>query len=233
MKLKPSQPVCLPKEMVRRTSLFPQELIDKSSVEAVDSIMAAQRNVLQSRRSLRNDQRSVLEHKISQEQEAIKGLRAQIKAMTRQRTLLMEELDSVAAALARQAVPRSMQLRLEQDLTKIDADLSGHRADIGRLEQSVLELRLGLSQMEAEHLTEVVEELRNQRSRIFVLSQDLLTARDTFDRTQITSPIEGVVVNLQIHTRDGVIRPGQPLMEVVPSPDELVVHAFVESRRHQ
>ena len=47
-------------------------------------------------------------------------------------------------------------------------------------------------------------------------------------RTRIVSPIDGIVVNLQIHTQDGVISAGQPLLEVVPTDDDLVIHAFVD-----
>jgi HlyD family type I secretion membrane fusion protein len=59
------------------------------------------------------------------------------------------------------------------------------------------------------------------------LSRELVAAQDMLQRTRIEAPIEGTVVGLQIHSRDGVIAPGQTLMEIVPLSDDLVVDARV------
>ena len=44
-------------------------------------------------------------------------------------------------------------------------------------------------------------------------------------RTRITSPIDGIVKNLRYHTIGGVVRPGEPIMEIVPTHERLVVEA--------
>ena len=44
-------------------------------------------------------------------------------------------------------------------------------------------------------------------------------------RTRITSPIDGIVKNLRYHTIGGVVRPGVPIMEIVPTHERLVVEA--------
>ncbi|MDA0339902.1 MAG: HlyD family efflux transporter periplasmic adaptor subunit, partial [Proteobacteria bacterium] len=44
----------------------------------------------------------------------------------------------------------------------------------------------------------------------------------------ILSPIDGVVKSLRHHTIGGVVRPGEPLMEIVPTQERLVVEAKLD-----
>ena len=59
------------------------------------------------------------------------------------------------------------------------------------------------------------------------LRQDLRVAEDQLARTVITSPMRGVVNNLNITTIGGVIRPGEEIFEIIPLGDELFVEARV------
>ncbi len=46
-------------------------------------------------------------------------------------------------------------------------------------------------------------------------------------RRAIVSPIAGTVVNLRFFTPGGVIRPGDPIMDIVPLDDQLVIEAQI------
>lgn len=59
------------------------------------------------------------------------------------------------------------------------------------------------------------------------LRQDLRIAEDQLARTVISSPMRGVVNNLNITTIGGVIRPGEQIFEIIPLDDELFVEAHV------
>ncbi len=55
--------------------------------------------------------------------------------------------------------------------------------------------------------------------------ETLSQASEQADRTVISSPIDGIVKNLLINTIGGVVSPGQPIMEIVPSDRNLVIKA--------
>jgi len=207
---------------------FPDELLARGDDPSVRSVMTGQRSILMSRKSLVEDRQSLQEHKIAQAQEEIGGYRGQVDAKNQQQELIIEELAAVDEALAKNLVPKTNALKLQQRLAGTEGDLSAYRSEIGRIEQSILEMRLQMSEARAERVTEVTEELRTQRARLFDLSQKIVAARDVLQRTKIVSPIDGIVVNLQVHTQDGVIAAGQPLLEIVPTDDELVIDAFVD-----
>ena len=77
--------------------------------------------------------------------------------------------------------------------------------------------------MRSARVATAVERLREHQAKIYEFSQLLVAAEDVMRRTKVRSPIEGTVVDVQVHTRDGVIAPGQTLMEVVPAGDRLIV----------
>jgi len=45
------------------------------------------------------------------------------------------------------------------------------------------------------------------------------------DRTVINAPVDGIVKNLFFVTEGGVIRPGEPILDIVPTKDSLIVEA--------
>ena len=59
------------------------------------------------------------------------------------------------------------------------------------------------------------------------LRQALGASQDQLDRTVLTSPMRGVVNNLNVTTIGGVVRPGEQIMEIIPLDEELFVEARV------
>ncbi|MDP2816374.1 MAG: HlyD family efflux transporter periplasmic adaptor subunit, partial [Rectinemataceae bacterium] len=59
------------------------------------------------------------------------------------------------------------------------------------------------------------------------LRQSLPALADRVSRTEIRAPMKGVVNRVFVTTLGGVIRPGDPIVEVVPADEELVIEALV------
>lgn len=81
----------------------------------------------------------------------------------------------------------------------------------------VLELRGNISADEA-NLQGLKKELAGQRERLAPASQEL-------SNTELKSPVDGYVVNLQVFTKGGVVSPGAKVMEVVPVDQPLIIEA--------
>ena len=76
---------------------------------------------------------------------------------------------------------------------------------------------------------EFIEDARNQRQvaqrEISELNETIKALKDNLERTVITAPVDGVVKNLFFVTIGGVIRPGEPILDIVPTKDNLIVEA--------
>jgi len=72
---------------------------------------------------------------------------------------------------------------------------------------------------------EAREQLVDTEQNLARTQEMLNTASDQRIRSTIKSPITGIVKNMRYHTIGGVVRPGEAVMDVVPSEDALVVEA--------
>jgi adhesin transport system membrane fusion protein len=86
---------------------------------------------------------------------------------------------------------------------------------------------------EKENITkEFIEEARNSRQiaqrEISELNETIKALKDNLDRTVITAPVDGVVKNLFFVTIGGVIRPGEAILDIVPTKDNLIVKARLQ-----
>jgi len=166
-----------------------------------------------------------------------------LKSQTRQRELEVRELESrqrAAAAnlrLAEQRFGMSKEL-LAQDLVpkmehlKLAAELEGLQGTLGQLAEAIPRAKGALAEAVEREREEAlkfrrtaVEELGQVELSLARNREILAKAADQVRRTEIRSPIDGVVKRLRFNTIGGVVRPGDPIMEIVPSQDTLVIEA--------
>ena len=86
---------------------------------------------------------------------------------------------------------------------------------------------------EKENLTKkFIEDARNDRQiaqrEISELNETIKALEDNLNRTIITAPVDGVVKNLFFVTIGGVIRPGEAILDIVPTKDNLIVEARLQ-----
>ncbi len=207
---------------------FPTDLREKVADQSVQAAMAGQRSIFESRRELLRERMGVLDHRIAGLNDEISGLEGQIRASDKQLVLIDEELESLLELYERKLIQKPQLLRLQRRQAEIEGAISGYRAAVARARQGIQEANLRKAELRATAATEVVEELRAVRARGYELAQRLAAARDVLRRTEIRSPIDGTVVGLKIHTVGGVVSAGQPLLDIVPSNDELVVQTSID-----
>jgi HlyD family type I secretion membrane fusion protein len=206
---------------------FPEEISRHISESSINSVIVGQNNVLESLRALNSDKLSVLQNKIVQAEEEIKGITDQLNAKTRQKSFVKKELDSTLQAIEKKLIPKTKAFSLRERLAEIEGEISAYRSKRLQLKQSTHEIQFQISETKAQYLAEATQKLREQRALVFELSQMIVSAQDILQRTKIASPIDGIVVNLQLHTQDGVIAAGKSILEIVPTNDDLVVHTFI------
>ena len=173
---------------------------------------------------------------------ALAVVREQIRqhelAVRETEALLQGLRESLKVSEKRLAVSASL---LTDDLTPLMEHL--------QIEARVQELRSGVSQTESalprakavlaetlERERETVLEFRREASErlaateVEVASRKamLVAAQDQERRATILAPIDGVVQNMRYHTVGGVIRPGEPILDLVPAHDRLLIEARVD-----
>jgi hemolysin D len=73
-------------------------------------------------------------------------------------------------------------------------------------------------------------ELSTTETKVASLAQEVTKAGQKADLQRLTTPIDGVVQQLAIHTVGGVVTPAQELLIVVPQNHSLEVEAQIENK---
>ena len=77
-----------------------------------------------------------------------------------------------------------------------------------------------------------VENARNElqvaQRELSELNETIKALKDNLDRTSINAPVDGIVKNLFFVTEGGVIRPGEAILDIVPTKDRLIVEARLQ-----
>lgn len=208
--------------------VFQDSLVTIAADESVArSAMAAQRKIFESRRQLGGQKLSVLDKRVDRLKEERTGLQRQLAALADQFALNEREIRDATTLFEKQLIRKSRLTEIQRSRALLDERRSSLEASLAQTEQQMAEIELRKSELQSSTLTSVVEDIRARQARAHELSRELVAAQDMLQRTRIRSPIDGTVVALQIHSRDGVIGPGQTLMEIVPLTDNLAVDARV------
>ncbi|MCK5576319.1 MAG: HlyD family type I secretion periplasmic adaptor subunit [Sphingomonadales bacterium] len=209
------------------TITFPEELLNRADEVSVAAVLEGERRVLRARLENVAAQTSILNQRIEQIKEEITGLEAEISSEDDQLMLISDEIADVEGLMEKGLARKPRVLELKRQKAEISGSRSKNLSNIARGRQSIGETRMRISELRTEWLSEVVNMLVETRSNIYDLAENKNAADDIVARTEIRSPLEGEVVGLQVFTTGGVIGPGQPLMDIVPKGDDLIIEAMV------
>ncbi len=207
---------------------FPDWLLDRLEEPEVIETVSGQINIFASRQESLDHQTQILRQRIAQFEEEITGLEGQIAAENVQLKLIGEESDDVRRLVDLGLARRPRLLALEREAAALEGRRSQNIAGIARAKQSISEADLRISELHTEMVNEVVQQLSETQAELFDLADRIRASEDKLARMEIRAPIEGTILNLQIHTLGGVIAPGAPLLDIVPSGDPLVIEARVD-----
>ncbi|MFZ9448678.1 MAG: HlyD family type I secretion periplasmic adaptor subunit, partial [Alphaproteobacteria bacterium] len=108
---------------------------------------------------------------------------------------------------------------------RLDGELAVTMQQIPRAEAAIAEMRERIKEEQVKFQRQAYEELGRVEATIQRTRELLADAVGQRVRTEIRSPSDGVVKNVRYTTVGGVVRAGDPIMEVVPADDTLVVEA--------
>ena len=207
---------------------FPDELLAFAAEDAMtDRLVRAEGASLAIRRQALADQVDVLRSRIAQAETDLAAYEGSLVSIDRQLELIDEEIDTVQDLL-RKGLDRKPRLLA---LQRARADLEGERvANLGsgaRTRELIVATRAELAALASGHAEEIATGLAQARAEANELRAQVRAARERLDRTVIRAPVAGTVVELQLRTIGGVLKPGERVLDIVPRDEPLVIEARV------
>ncbi len=190
--------------------------------------MAGQVRIFETRHELNASRVEVIEQRKAQTREEIAALKYQSQAADRRALIIKDELSTVGKMVSKGLQTRARLLQLEREQAEIDGRVGDTMAQIARAEQSIGEQDAQILQLKSDSDTETAKLLRDTQASIFELDEKIQSALEILGRTVVRAPEDGTVTDLKVHTLGGVVVAGEPLMDLVPRQDRLIVRALVK-----
>lgn len=210
-----------------KTINFPAELQTPGDNGRNVAIRASEEEVFKTRRDALSGQLSIYEQRIKQLDEQMKGLEAQVTANTQQIDLIDNELEGLQQLFEKGYASKTRLLQLQRERAELDGNRGNYMSEISKSKQAVGEARLQIIQIRKNFEEDVAKGLQEAKARIFDLQDRLTSANDQLARREVKAPSDGIIVGSRVHTVGGVVRAGDPLLELVPDKDELIIEAQV------
>lgn len=205
--------------------IFPSELLDAEGAPV--AVALSQVQIFETRRSSMEARKQVLQRRLQQLHEQMNAFRAQERSAANQLDLVREEAEAKMSLMKRGLIAKPEALRLQ----RMEADMTGRLgeliASVARTEQQIGETNMQLLQLDAERIDQVADESDKVRLEFAELHQKLKSAEDVLRRAVVAAPVSGRVVNLRFKTIGGIIQRGEPVLDIVPAEDALVIEARV------
>jgi adhesin transport system membrane fusion protein len=188
----------------------------------------AERQTFEARRRELASSRQVLQEQLRQKQLAVHELEARRKAAGNNLALARERLQMSESLLSEGLMARMEHLKLQAEVESLEGELGSLGPSLPRARAAVAEAEQRLAELDIRFRREAQDSLSASEEQIARLTELQVEATDQGRRAEIRSPIDGVVKKLRSNTIGGVITAGEPIMEIVPTSDKLVVAARLD-----
>lgn len=170
----------------------------------------------------------ILREQINQRQSEIRELEARQAAAAGNLRVAREKLRMSASLLSEGLTARMDHLQLESEVENLQGELASLKEAVPRARAALAEAEERTREETLRFRREAKEQLSEVKLNIARTRELLETATDQQARTEIRSPIDGVVKNMRYNTIGGVVKGGEPIMDIVPSKDNLVIEARLQ-----
>lgn len=186
-------------------------------------LVAAESRNFDSRRQATRATLAVLRDQARQKELEIQELETRLKAVSSNLRISRERFAMSSDLIKSGLMARMEHVQLQGQVEELEGQLDVIRASTPKVHASLAEARSKIEEEQAKFIRTVQGELAETELNIARTRELLTQASDQQRRTHVTSPIEGVVKNLRTNTIGGVVRAGDPIMEIVPLHERLLI----------
>ncbi len=208
--------------------------IEEKAITFPPEVLAEAREVAESEVALFNSRQEklqtdleILRRQAEQRERELAELESRLAQARESHRLVKEELDLTRRLARQRLVSKTDLLRLERQANDLEGEIEQTRLAITRVESAVREAYQRIENAYSKFRSDALRELSNLQSELAGLEQIVLAGEDRVRRTELRSPVRGIVKKIYINTRGGVVAPGERLIEVVPLEDTLLIEANI------
>ena len=205
-----------------------QAVPDFSRLDGLELDAIEQQNIIRRESDLFTQQKNALQSDMAVLQTRIQAAEKTIESRNRQVEITNTALQSAQSELKLVREIFAKQLARKDQVTtteRLVANLEGEKARLESegetAESTILELKARIVQTRSDFARDIASDHLEANAVLLAADEQLRTAQDVLNRSEIIAPVSGEVLNMAFSTVGGVVRPGETLMEIVPDIDRV------------
>lgn len=173
---------------------------------------------------------SVLKSRLDQREKELDEANANADRLTKNLVVSDQEAKLVEAMVKKGLMARTEQLRVEREQTELNGQLALAGETIKKAKSAITEAQLQVDELGLQLQQEALSDLTQALADLSVVDETIRGATDKVARTDIRSPVDGIVNTLDINTVGAFVQPGAVVAGIVPTSETLLVEARVSPR---
>ena len=201
---------------------------DEELKEKAPQLLNDQMRIYRAERNQLNIELGLLQDQYEQKQQEVNEMVGRRRQLGKSLEVAQKQLD-IAKPLVEKHIHSELDyLALQQRVLELKGDMEALTLGIPRVRRAAKEARGRIEQRKAESRSEALEEINERRRELMSIMETVTAGGDRVTRTDVRSPVRGVVKHILINTLGGVVKPGESIMEVVPLDDTVLVEANIK-----
>ena len=152
---------------------------------------------------------------------------AEVVKLEQQLPLAEVQLTSLEALEGAGVVPRLKVAEVKERVVGMRQDLVIRREELGKDRAALAAATSQIAKLESEFRAKALDALNEAEANHRLRTEEVKKADEKAAFAVLTSPIDGVVAQLAVHTLGAVVKAAEPLMVIVPRGEELIIEAMV------
>jgi len=169
-----------------------------------------------------------LQERLKQKKQELKEAITQKKHLKSSYEFIDKEVRMTEPMVAKGVRSKIDFLKLQREANEIASKYESTKESIPRLESAIVEAQKSIEEAKYLFQNEAKAKRNEAIAELRALQENSTALEDQVSRTVVLAPKKGIIQKLFIHTIGGVIRPGQEIMEIVPSDQTLLVRVRIK-----
>ncbi|PBC07554.1 HlyD family type I secretion periplasmic adaptor subunit [Mesorhizobium sp. WSM3859] len=173
---------------------------------------------------------SVLKSRLDQREKELDEATANSDRLSKSLAVTDQEAALVEPMVKKGLMARTEQIRVEREQTDLHGQLTLAGETIKKTQAAITEAQLQVNELGLQLQQEALSDLTQALADLSVVDETIRGATDKVARTDIRSPVDGIVNTLDVNTLGAFVQPGAVVAGIVPTSETLLVEARVSPR---
>jgi len=198
-----------------------QFVVDYEFEKKIPQLINNERSLFLSRQKQMDAKIRSLEDQKRQKENSLDETIQKIIHLQRSTVLIDEEVKMMKPMIAQGVKSKVAFMKLQREQSRIQEEYSSAQNSIPRIEASISEVNNNIEEAKIEFRNQAKKELNEVTAELMRVKKSSEALGDQIERTMVRSPSKGIIQKLFLHTVGGVVKPGEDLVEIVPTDDNL------------